>query len=541
MTWEGHTEDMGRRSKYMLVTGLLSAMTVVAACGGGSNGQAEGNTQAGKEVPEGTSEKREISILLSHNNYQFASRAPESEKELYYKELERLSGYKLSFEFLGHADDYRQQLALRFASGELADLVRTASIDWDVHAGAVDQGVFLELGPLIDQYAPNLKKSIPEVAWNSPKVSKNGKIYGIPLSIGVPADRIIMYRQDWLDKLNMEVPETLEDFLKFAEAVKQNDMNGDGDPNNEYAVSLTDNLAWNDVFSGSFGVRPGAWHMRDGRLEPDIIQPEMKEAIAFYKQMYDAGYIHKDFITKKQADRTGDAYKGLYGTWGAAVYQYPGNSKKENYIDQPDAKLTMAAPPKGPRGENYLQLENDQIFFVFVIPSTTKNPEEVIKFLEWTYTDPEADKFFTYGIKDHNYTEVDGKIVLDPEAEANQGGTLGFVRVSLNMRELGENSESVIAMQPDSDVLMAGYKLSEETTITNDALYLSKLDAFDGRPELSVGFSPGNLFYDTFVKIVMGREPLDSGFDNFVKEWKSRGGEAAIQEATEWYNEFHKK
>ena len=60
---------------------------------------------------------------------------------------------------------------------------------------------------------------------------------------------------------------TEADIAAFGEAVKVEDMNGDGDPNNEYALSLTDNMAWNDIFTGSFGVMPGTWHMRDGRLE----------------------------------------------------------------------------------------------------------------------------------------------------------------------------------------------------------------------------------------------------------------------------------
>ena len=525
-----------------LLLAIAILVAIVSACssnnGNNQGSQASTGSQNSNSSPtkEVAKSMPKISILSSHSSFPFAATAPEKEKEIYYEELKRLSGYEVSYEFLAHGDDFRQQLALRFASGDLADLVRTASIDWDVHQGAVDQGMFYELGPLIDEYAPTLKKSIPDFVWKSPKVSKDGKIYGIPVLTGQPADRIMMIRQDWLDKLNMPVPETLDDFLAFAEGVKKNDMNGDGNPNNEYALSLTDGLAWNDVFSGSFGVNPTTWHIRDARLEPDFIQPEMKEAIAFYKKLYEEGYIHSDFVTKKQADRRSEVYKGYLGSWGAATYQYATDGNTANYIDQPDAQVSMIKPPKGPRGETGLQVQTDEIYFIFVIPTRTKNPEEVIKYLEWTWSSPEADEFFLYGIKDHNYREVDGKIEFDESAPGNQNGASGFFRVSLNTREIGINNPKVIALQPDSDRVLKAIEDSKATIVSNDALFMPELKAMEGRPELSVGFISGNLFYDAFVKLVVGKEPLDSGFDKFVEEWKKRGGEAAIQEATAWYN-----
>ncbi|WP_158289511.1 extracellular solute-binding protein [Paenibacillus flagellatus] len=524
------------KAVWTAVATVMLAGTVLAACGGDSGETAANGGEAGSK-PADTN----IRVLLSHNNSGFASKGPEEKKQKYYDELSKLSGYNVSFEFLGHDIDFRQQLSLRFASGELTDLVRTGSVDWEVHQGAVDRGVFLELGPLIDKYGPNLKKKIPEVAWNSPKVTKNGKIYGIPVLTGAAADRVIFYRQDMLDQLKMGVPKTLDEFLAFAEAVKKNDVNGDGDPNNEWALSLTDGMSWNDVFTGSFGVRPGTWHMRNGKLEPDIIQPEMKEAIAFYKKLYDNGYIEKDFITKKQGDRGTDISKGLVAAWGAATYQYAAVAAQQ-YPNQPKAAITMAVPPKGPRGDNFLQIGTDQVYFVWVIPANTKNPEKIIKFLDWAWSAPEADKFFAYGIKDFNYTEENGQVKFDPKGPNNSElNEKEFFQLSINVRENGLNNPLALKVLPNSDVILKGYEDSKSTIMKNDAMYMPPLKAMDGRPELNPGFVAGSLFYDWFVKLVVGKEELDKGFDAFVAEWKKRGGEAAIREATDWYNAFNKK
>lgn len=526
---------MKRRSKVIGSVCILAAALTLPACGNGSK-----ETQG--ENPEQETKPVKLHILTTDGGGMFAAQAPTSEKEKYIEELRRLSGYDLEYELMtwGGGADYNQQLALRFASRDLGDLVMTNDINSNVHAGAVDQGVFLELDELLEEYGPNIKKNIPDVAWKSPRVTKDGKTYGIPKVAAAPATRMMFIRQDWLDKLGMDVPTTLDEFLQFAEGVKQNDMNGDGNPNNEYALAITDNIGWSDVLTGSFGVRPGAWQMRDGQMEPDMIQPEMKEAIAFYKELYDNGYIHKDFVTKKQADRITEIFNGYVGSYGAGANQYGTFSDITKYINQPDAKTTMMIPPQGPRGEAYFEAQSEEIDSIWVIPSTTENPEEVIKFLDWAWGTPEAEKFFAFGIEGYNYTEENGEIKYDAEAPVNvDNQASGFHRSTLNVR--GSSRSAVVKYLPEEEHIMKGYEDAAKAVYPHDSLGMPLLDSMVGHPELAPDLWAGSLFYDTFVKLVVGMEDLDEGFDNFVEEWKSRGGNQMIQEATEWYNSFRQE
>jgi hypothetical protein len=64
-------------------------------------------------------------------------------------------------------------------------------------------------------------------------------------------------------------------------------------------------------------------------------------------------------------------------------------------------------------------------------------------------------------------------------------------------------------------------------------MYMPNLEALTTRPELGIG--SGTLFLDMFAKVITGKLDLDTGFENFVAEWKKRGGDQAIKEATEWY------
>ncbi|WNQ10463.1 extracellular solute-binding protein [Paenibacillus aurantius] len=530
---------MKKKWTVLLVTSSLCLGTALSAC---SKSEPAASPQSTSPAGTAANAPKKLHVLLSHSEAAYAKQAKDDDP--YVKELSKLSGYDLKFEFLGHAD-YGQQLSLRFASGELADLVRTDSINSTNHSGAVDQGVFQELGPLIDKYAPSLKKKIPETAWKSPRVTKDGKIYGIPVGTGMPADGVVFIRQDWLDKLHMSMPKTLDDYLKFFEGVKKEDMNGNGDPNDEYGIGIF-NSFWGDYFIPAFGVHPGLFNLRDGKLTPDFLDPKMKDAIAFWKKLYDNGYVNPNLFTKKEDEHNASIAKGEVGSWGAAVYQYSAGYGKDNapktFINQPGASISMAEAPKGPDGKGGIGVQGDGIYFVWVIPSKSKNVEESLKFLEWAWTSPEAEKFYAYGIKGVNYTEENGKINYDSSAPANADkNAFQMYQLSLNMKEIGFASPLVLKVAPEADKLIKGYETASRNMIKHDGLYMPRLKSLSNKPELALGLGSSNLFTDMFAKVVTGKAPLDSAFDNFVADWKKRGGDEVIQEATEWYNSFHKK
>lgn len=523
------------------LTALILTLTLVFSACSSSNGGDSPSGDHGAADNEGQAEsKHTISVILSHAAAEYASQA-DPEDDPYVKRLEELTGYDLDIEFLGHADAYTQALSLRFASMDLADMIRTDSVLSTIHPGAVEEGVFLPLDDLLEEYGQNILANVPEYVWKSPRISYNGQIYGIPVMNAKRNDRILFIRKDWLDQLGMDVPETLDEFLAFAEAVKVNDMNGDGDPNNEYAFGAFSNLAWMDVLTPSFGVHPGVWNLRDGTLQPDMIQPQMKEAINFYKTLYDKGYIPRDFLTLDEQERTAMIHRGEFGAWAGAVYQYTASFAKLS--QQPNAEVIMIAPPKGPEGHMGIRPMDEGIYFVWVIPAETEKPEEVIKMLNYMWSgDEEIERFFAFGIEGYNYTVENGEVKYDPAAPVNaEKNAFQMHQLSLNFKENGLSSDLVLAHLPEGEKLIEGYKISETTAIEHDGMFMPKLPTALQRPELQPGFVNGNLFTDFWSKAVVGNIDLDEGFDQFVKEWKQRGGDQLIKEANEWYQTFHNK
>lgn len=499
---------------------------------------ANGNSASSGDLPTETGDKK-ISFLFSHVGFPYAMKMGKDDR--YVKYLNEISGYETSFEFLGNAEDYTVGITTRFASGDLPHVIRTNSVDDRVfHPGAVDNDVFWDLTDLLDKYAPTLRKSIPEETWKSPKVTHNGRIYGIPQPLGFYSAYAVPYiRQDWLDRLQMEQPVTVDDWLAYFDAVTKTDLNGNGQAD-EYGFSVRANLLSSEMFFQNFEAFPTAWYEQDGQIVPGIIADGMKDALQLWRTMYEKKYINQDFLTKAREDWTADIFNSRAGSWVHDVSNYSSEwgEKAGNWPADANPKLSIVKPPG-----NVMMPKEPDIYFVMVFPRQHDNIVDVLKFLEWAWSNPEADKFFDYGIPGHNYTETNGEIVWDPGSEANATDQAYTVyQVSINPRELNLNNENVLKFREEADILLNGQKIAQESVFSNvPYLYMPSLKAYENNPELIPGTNSGTLFMDMFAKVVTGKEDIDTAFPAFVAEWKKRGGEAAILEATAWYNDFMNK
>src|SRR5699024_9635983 len=128
-------------SFFVLVCGVL-----LIAC----------SNDTSKTLDEGSTDVEEDKEV---NFYLQASKKPTA--EMYIEELSEMSGYDLNFEFVP-AEDYNEKLPVLFASGDLPDIIQTDGIKSSLHKGALESGVFLELGPLLEEYGENIMKNVPE-------------------------------------------------------------------------------------------------------------------------------------------------------------------------------------------------------------------------------------------------------------------------------------------------------------------------------------------------------------------------------------------
>ena len=86
------------------------------------------------------------------------------------------------------------------------------------------------MNDLIEEHAPNLKKFFDEKPHIKSAISAaDGNMYYIPYLPDGKYGRAYFIRYDWLDALELDVPETVDEFEAVLRAFKTQDPNGNGE------------------------------------------------------------------------------------------------------------------------------------------------------------------------------------------------------------------------------------------------------------------------------------------------------------------------
>lgn len=225
-----------------------------------------------------------------------------------------------------------EKTGLVLAGDEFPDLyMGCASTAAEAFSGSklsvyASQGLVLELDPYLETYAPNLSaiyKNDPESASFG---SVNGHYYSFP-QFEDGSGIIVNINSQWLSNLGLEKPTNLDELYAVLAAFKQNDANGNGDPNDEIPLSL---LGFNYFknFMPYFGmlysetnndlyIYPG-----ETQAKYPYIQPEMKEMVKYFNRLWEEGLLDEEsfyqdrttITTKGNADQRSNRYARRPGT-----------------------------------------------------------------------------------------------------------------------------------------------------------------------------------------------------------------------------------
>ena len=122
-----------------------------------------------------------------------------------------------------------EALNLMLASGNIPDIVGSSRIKDFVNQYG-PEGAFLPLNDLIHEHAPNLRKFFEEKPHIKSAISAaDGNMYYIPYLPDGKYGRAYWIRTDWLNKLGLEVPQTVEEFEATLRTFKTMDPNGNGE------------------------------------------------------------------------------------------------------------------------------------------------------------------------------------------------------------------------------------------------------------------------------------------------------------------------
>lgn len=456
----------------------------------------------------------------------YHTRIPDINKDKWVLKLEELTNTDVDLKVLEDS-----KFGLMFAGNDIPDVVGSIGGPGSKSmSGSVENGVFMPLDDLLQKYAPNLMKQVPKAAWDT--VSYQGKIYAVPEFLSNPSRRGTYMRTDLLEKTGLPAPKTVDEFLNVLRAFKKLGV--------EQPYQMRENFKYADVILGAFDVLPykDQFELVNGQIVPKFFDVEnMEKALTVYKTMYDEGLISKEFATISSTDFGKSIESGKAGSWSQNGSGLPGYRTK---IQQavPGSKVDIIPSPKGPEGKGGYFYYSPVIRSFFV--NKNVKPEkagDIIKMFDWMVT-PEAETFFSVGIEGDTYTKDSSgainykfpKTAEETDEEGFRSGTLWAVHDSTyNKMRLQLDDNGKTTLKAFNDVL-------SKEGLSGIGFY-PELSTFSKFPDLAApqpDVGP-KVVVDHMIKMIYGKEPI-SDWPKVIEEYKSKGGNEIIKEATDRWN-----
>lgn len=448
----------------------------------------------------------------------------------------------------------RMRLALS-ANEQMPDVL--AIEDIQLANDLIDTGKFMEVGEMWEKYASDTyKQAVNEdpSMWY-PFMRPDGA-YGIPIpEFAMNNDTVLFIRQDWLDKLGLDAPETLEELEMVMDAFVNEDPDGNGlDDTYGLAVSLRDSLkptqataSW--VF-GAFGTIPEQWNeAEDGSLEYGSINPGAKQALEVLNRWVDKGYIHREAGLHDQSKAAELFTSGRAGIIAGPYWM--DRTPLKNVMANVEGATFKAYPvPAGPDGTTGRQ-STLNFRGAVLINKDAPHPEAFFVYQNYLFDNfamMTGEEFQYQFAEGYDYVLIDG----EPSYNADDipGGrvipqkyTITFegARIpSSAMESLGWLAEG---NEPRNNFERKDLLFSDEMRLQAASVNLNSQDysmreMFTGTPTKTMR-SRGEYLetqeLETFIKIIYGELPVDE-FDRFVENWKSSGGNDITAEVNEWYD-----
>ena len=210
-----------------------------------------------------------------------------------------------------------ERLNLDLNSGDYADVVGGWTLsDSMILTYGVNQGVFIPLEDYFAEYCPRITEILDLPGVREEMTAPDGHIYAIPY---VCDDTKVGYSPyingRWLKNVRMDIPTTTEEFEAVLKAFKEQDANGNGDPNDEIPFSADPNNKHIESMTGWFGLPMGKSGI--GILDDEVVfagaSSTYREFLSWFNSLYEQGLIDLEIFTQDSSTWEGKGNRDLYG------------------------------------------------------------------------------------------------------------------------------------------------------------------------------------------------------------------------------------
>ncbi|WP_135556354.1 extracellular solute-binding protein [Paenibacillus cymbidii] len=516
-----------KKTTPVLLSTLLLAAAILPACskdnksaGSPSASPAAGSPAATASAnPAATpKETRTITVMMSDSSTQpLVKDAPALQ------EILKQTNVKINLEGVPQSD-YETKKSTLITTNNLPDVLRATKADLTNFAST---GVFLDLTPYLDKYAPNFLKRV-EAEPEAKKLMVDGKFYGFPImarkSAAANVGNFPMIRTDILSELNLKAPTDFNELYNVLSAFKK--AYPDSYPwtirnGSQYTLRF---LVY--AFGGGFNIY---YEPKQDKYIYGTSTDAFKEVITYFNKLYKEKLLDPNFANLTQQQWTENLSSGkslfFYDNYTFAV-----NFNAALQQKNPKAKFDMLPLLKDSKGEKRNYMDNPSSFNSYVISSKAKNPEEIVKLFDWMYSDAGAD-VTNFGRPGTDFTRSGDKVTIpdtllnqykdkqDPYRSMQSALGTGLLAFSVFTDDTPMLTISNPSLKEWSDIVKKQKDAKEVIEKPQDPPFNSA----ETEQLKQLNTKVNTLLTQNIDKFILGTRPL-SELDAFVKEVATSGG-----------------
>lgn len=406
--------------KFKKIICLLTIAATGASMLVGCGGNKEAVKNEGITVDENVTSAGELPVVKETVKLTVGipgtSKVENYDTNAFTKFLEEKTGIDIEFyEFPSSGGT--EKLNVMLASGtELPDVVVGIDLSKTTFEKYKSEGTFVNLAPYIEKYGYWIKEMEEKTEvkyFNSFMTSADGGKYFMP-NVSEQTGNVYggkaFINKKWLDKLGLDMPETIDDFKNVMHAFITQDPNGNG-KNDEIGFTGSKD-GWNEkpinflVNSFIYDDYANGYVLEDGKVSLNYQTPEYKEAIKYLSDMVAAGELDIQCLTQGS-----DTLRSICASETPVVGAFATGSPDVLFGDNKEVLADyVALPPlKGPNGIAYALKDPSTVACGGFITKYCEHPAAAFRFLDY-FLSEEASIFGRYGVEGTDWIAVDESV-----------------------------------------------------------------------------------------------------------------------------------
>ena len=529
------------------------AMSVMTGCGsnGGSASENDSKSSESKPAEESKEEKEEsdagaesaggeeasggsitfpLAETMEFTSFSGMNQSYTLPDTLAMQEAMSRANINITFDSVLSAD-LTEKRNLMLASGEYPDMLFKSGIGMGDLTKYGGQGILIPLEDLIHEYMPNLTAKLDEIDGWQYLTSPDGHIYSIPEISARGEINLFWLNKKWLDNLSLEEPKSMDDLYEVLKAFKEQDANGNGDPDDEIPFSLTQGDYLGLLKYSGFSYDEGSMcAVIDGKLTYVPTTDYFREYVAYLAKLYQEGLLEQTSFTQggEQQQATGQS-GDVYGSfWTMGAFLTVGRDNDDDYV-------VMT-----PFHEDTYPIITGIKVGTMAITDACEHPEVLMAWADYLYSE-EGGILAWMGVEGKTYQVAD-----NGKWEWMLGGEYGDDIATVRSSATIQGAQNPPSIQPDFWFEMSPEVDADEVYLNNERQRIAGLGkvplpmmAYTEEDNAQIATFRADIdgYINQFIaQVCTGEVDLESGWDTYLETMEAMGASALAELHEKTYN-----